>query len=263
MGTTINWLEKLRMRHRFLRYRFRSERPSILFLLGLDLGACTVLDVGANRGIYSYYLSKKVGQTGRVISFEPIPKIAQYLMEVTEAFQLTNVTVVDQGLSTSCGTARVGPGGDILDGAAASNPQAVDAKLTTLDDYLEGAQRPPIKFIKCDVEGYEYQVFKGGEKTLLRDKPILLFECVHVQAMQGGLFRYLTGIEYEGFFYFVKPSDHENIFRRGSGIYVRASEFGNYEYVRTNTPIRMYIFASKGSETWQRLSAAVGTAHPP
>src|SRR2546423_391591 len=33
----------------------------------------TVLDIGANYGVYSYHLSRAVGSSGRVFAFEPVP----------------------------------------------------------------------------------------------------------------------------------------------------------------------------------------------
>src|SRR5262245_35964871 len=37
----------------------------------------TVLDIGANFGLYAYYLSRAVGPSGRVYCFEPIPFTAR------------------------------------------------------------------------------------------------------------------------------------------------------------------------------------------
>ena len=48
-----------------------------------------------------------------------------------------------------------------------------------------------ISFIKCDVEGHEFQVFQGGESVLSEDHPTLLFECYDSEAADGELFGYL------------------------------------------------------------------------
>ena len=259
----MNWYDRLHMRHRFLRYRYKSERPSILYLLGSDLEGRTLVDIGANKGIYSYYMSKKAGERGAVFCFEPLAEFAEHLEALKEAFRLNNLTVVNEALSSIAGAARLGPGGVILEDSSASVSGAVDVRLTTLDDYFEDSRHRPISFIKCDVEGHEYKVFKGGNKTLRRDKPVLLFECDHDHAEQGDLFSYLTDLDYDGFFYFVRPADHKSVLRRGSGRYIHFSESRNYSYVTPSCPFRMYIFASRGSEAWQQLSAATGLWLPP
>jgi len=259
----MNWYDKQHMRYRFLRYRYKSERPSILYLLGSDLEGRTLLDVGANRGIYSYYMSKKAGAHGAVFAFEPLPEMTEHLTALKDAFRLNNLTVVTEGLSSVPGVAQVGPGGGIVEDSPAPVSGAVDVRLTTLDDYFENSRHRPVSFIKCDVEGHELEVFKGGEKILRQDKPVLLFECDHDHAEQGELFSYLTGLDYDGFFYFVRPSDHKSVLRRGSGRYVHFSEFRSYSYARENCPLRNYIFVSRGAEAWQRLSAATGLWLPP
>ena len=37
----------------------------------------TAIDIGANYGLYSYYLSRAVGSDGHVYAFEPIPYTAR------------------------------------------------------------------------------------------------------------------------------------------------------------------------------------------
>lgn len=44
--------------------------------------------------------------------------------------------------------------------------------ITTLDSY----NLPRIDLLKIDVEGYEIHVLKGAEETLLRCKPVVIFE---------------------------------------------------------------------------------------
>jgi predicted methyltransferase len=59
---------------RCLRYRFRTEKLPLKTLMRLDLKGAAVIDVGANKGIYCFWLSRAVGQSGKVIAFEPQPE---------------------------------------------------------------------------------------------------------------------------------------------------------------------------------------------
>ena len=49
--------------------------------------------------------------------------------------------------------------------------------VNTLDHYVETHNIGEIALIKCDVEGAELLVFKGGAKCLRRIVPMLLLEC--------------------------------------------------------------------------------------
>ena len=40
-------------------------------MMGLHLKGATVLDIGANKGIYCFWMMRAVGPSGNVIAFEP------------------------------------------------------------------------------------------------------------------------------------------------------------------------------------------------
>ena len=99
-----------------------------------------------------------------------------------------------------------------------------------LDDYLE--QYPiskPISLIKADVEGHEIKVFMGAKKTILKHKPILLFECHHAEAEKGDLFVFLLELGYEGFFFHGKKQ-------------IDYKQYDQYPYRKEGEIHRNYIF---------------------
>ena len=49
-------------------------------------------------------------------------------------------------------------------------------KTSTIDCEVESYKLKKLDFIKIDVEGYEYQVMKGGEKSIKKFKPIIMYE---------------------------------------------------------------------------------------
>lgn len=171
---------------RCLRYRLRTERQQLKTLLHLDLTGATALDIGANKGIYSFWLSRAVGPAGRVIAFEPQPEMAEYI----ERRHLRNVEVVNAALSDHDGSAalsrkRVGDGSASLGRSIGS---AIDVKLMRLDDFGPISN---LKFIKCDVEGHELSVFRGAERLLRSTRPILQFESTpdEIEPIQSFLLR--------------------------------------------------------------------------
>jgi FkbM family methyltransferase len=162
---------------RCLRYRFRTERLQIKTLLSLNLSGGTAIDIGANRGIYSYWMARAVGSSGQVLAFEPQPEMASYIEDRKRSFGLRNVRVFNSALSKEPGTAkltrkRVGDGSASLE---SKRPQrdSIEVNLTTLDRV----HVPNLKFIKCDVEGHEFDVFSGAERTIREFRPVIQFEA--------------------------------------------------------------------------------------
>ena len=51
----------------------------------------TVIDVGANHGLYAFHLSRMVGLSGKVHCFEPIPPNYRVLRHTVESLHLDNV----------------------------------------------------------------------------------------------------------------------------------------------------------------------------
>ncbi|HTH49927.1 MAG TPA: FkbM family methyltransferase [Candidatus Limnocylindria bacterium] len=182
----MNWLALLRYRHRCWKARRRSEHAEITALLGLIQHGDTVLDLGAHKGSYLYWLRQAAGAEGRVLAFEPQPALAGYLRQVVQAMRWENVSIENQGVSERPGSLTLhvpGPAGSISPGAtfepgivAEANGQTAEVGVTTLDELFPAGSPPP-SFIKCDVEGHELAVFRGGERLLRTAGPALLFEC--------------------------------------------------------------------------------------
>lgn len=133
--------DRLHALHRFWRYRLRTERSELAFLLGRDLRGHTVVDAGANRGAYSYWMHKAVGAQGNVVAFEPQPELTTYLCDLRASFGLNRLTIVPSGLSSqSRQTQLVRPrhhwGAASLHLAANESTELVPITLTTLDDYF-------------------------------------------------------------------------------------------------------------------------------
>jgi FkbM family methyltransferase len=253
----LGFAEKLHMQHRLLRCRFKSEAPSIRFLLESPLAGRTLVDIGANRGVFSYYMSHCAGPAGRVYAFEAQPELGPHLEAVAETFGLRNLRVVNQGLSSRPGVLRMrrpqaGSGRASFDHGVNDGLQELDIPVTTLDLYFQAVEHAPIGFIKCDVEGHELEVFRGAQGILREDGPVLLFECHHEEAMDGELFEFLATLGYDGVFFQVEPEDHKRLWRNTRGKYLHYSAFARHTYPRIGVHHRNYIFM-KDRERLQRM----------
>lgn len=167
----------------------------------LDIVKCgvkegeTCLDLGANFGQYAYHLSKAVGKSGKVYSFEPIPYTYKTLELVAEKLDLSNVETVNKGCGNengqvtfqvplqtsgafSAGQAYLGSRNDDHSGKETQvrwqETQEVVCDIVRLDDFL-----PPLEnltLIKADVEGAELFAFRGAEKIIDKFLPAVICE---------------------------------------------------------------------------------------
>src|SRR5262245_16362785 len=95
----------------------------------------TVFDIGAHVGIYTLLFSVRVGQTGRVIAFEPSPRNLIYLRRHLDLNRVCNTSVVDVAVCESTGNARFDPGPNSSQGCLAPGG-SLPISTTTVDDYV-------------------------------------------------------------------------------------------------------------------------------
>jgi FkbM family methyltransferase len=146
-------------------------------------GDC-VMDIGANRGTYTYSLLKAVGKQGVVYSFEPNPVIA---MQLRKNLKQSNVIIENLAVSNTnedkvfyihtkgCGPTSSLEFFDVLDKAGELEETIV--KCVTLDSYCRSHNLSP-NLIKIDVEGHEFNVIKGAESTIRSHRPYIVFEFI-------------------------------------------------------------------------------------
>lgn len=186
---------------RCLRYRWHTERLPLKTLMLLDLAGATVIDIGANKGIYSFWLSRAVGPSGEVLAFEPQPEMIGYIKRRQQCFGLANVETIETALSDCRGTAqltrqRVGDGSaSLCPERNRSGNELVKVSVAVLDDF----DLSNLRFIKCDVEGRELGVFSGARRLIEKFRPVVQFESVAADA--GALFAFFEGLGYLGTMY--------------------------------------------------------------
>jgi FkbM family methyltransferase len=199
----------LRFYWRAWRYRLKVEPDEIGYVIrSLAPGDCAV-DIGAHRGGYLHWMRKRTAPTGRVIAFEPQPQLADYLRQMKARLRWEGVTIEECAVSDKAGEAllHVPPGGPacgatLEEGLVRGESRTV--RVVTLDGYLQGARLRP-RLIKCDAEGHELRIFRGGERTLREARPLLVFECEarhHVRDSIGAVFEYLAQLGYCGHYFF-------------------------------------------------------------
>jgi FkbM family methyltransferase len=149
----------------------------------LAANACSILDVGANIGLYAIRFAKRFAQA-RVYAFEPMPTSHAFLQRNVAANAVGNrVSCFNYGLSETSGTVdffispAAGTNASLLNVAGAQDAQRVVGLTLTLDQWTANQKVAP-DFIKCDVEGAELLVFRGGRATLAKAQPIVFAELL-------------------------------------------------------------------------------------
>jgi FkbM family methyltransferase len=231
----MNFFPRVRLVYRAYRYRWKNDPAEIAFLRTQVRAGTVALDVGAHKGGYTYWLARGVGPRGRVYAFEPQPRLARRLMRM---FDPGRVVVENAAVSDRAGLMRLhvptdgrpSPGASLeATPAATATGHSLEVRVVMLDDYLVDLPRrgQPVSFLKCDVEGHELNVFRGAEKLLLRDRPVLLFECEqrhHGAHPVGEVFAYLESLGYAGRFFHqgrleplarFDPARHQDAAQRG------------------------------------------------
>ena len=143
------------------------------------------LDVGANSGQHSMFMSR---YAKAVHAFEPFPPVLKRFRHMLEINKITNVTVHPVGLGREA--ARLPFDGQELSfSSAASNKTrpTMELKIVSGDAALKQAGVARIDLIKMDIEGFEKAALLGLADTLRRDRPVVVFELT-INPERPGLF---------------------------------------------------------------------------
>ncbi|WP_414526826.1 FkbM family methyltransferase [Nodularia chucula] len=170
----------------------------------------TVIDVGANVGVYTFSAAVKVGSQGRVFAVEPFSVCVNCLTETCRINQLAWVNICAGAASDRNGSIKL-----LLHSANELNQvvssdeaekmtgQAFqEAKCFTLDSLIEPENITQVDFLKLDAEGHEMAVLIGSEKLITEFSPVILYE--NIAGSQGSnieVAQYLEKIGYELFYY--------------------------------------------------------------
>lgn len=134
-----------------------------------------ILDIGANIGYYTVLMADKVK---KVIAIEPDPTNFEILQKNIKENKLKNVVAVQAALGNEnkkmgIYESKENYGDHRMWGKGKEN---LTVFCRRLDDLLKELQEEKVDFIKMDVQGFEAEVIKGGEKMFLENKPTMFFE---------------------------------------------------------------------------------------
>lgn len=162
----------------------------------------TVVDVGAQQGVFAALAAVRVGSRGRVIAVEPEPVNFARLEANLARNGLRQATAIRLALTDAPGKARlwrdvVNTGGHSLL-AEREGGEAVEVEVDTLDALVERLGLPSPDLLKIDVEGSALAVLRGSLKMLGRVRPRIVMELDH-QEDAGTVESLLRPFQYQVF----------------------------------------------------------------
>jgi FkbM family methyltransferase len=138
------------------------------------------LDVGANKGLHSLFMSRYVTM---IHAFDPYEPVLEKFRRTIETNKIRNIVIHPVGLGdeaamlpfyepreTNEGT------GSFVEEFRPDNKPYKTLQIVVGDHRLKQAGVSSVALIKIDVEGYEKLALKGLTETLAVNRPIVVFE---------------------------------------------------------------------------------------
>jgi FkbM family methyltransferase len=156
---------------------FEDELPFVRRLLQPGQ---KVIDIGANYGVYTLPMAKRVGPNGHVWAFEPTPSTAGFLRQGIAANGFEQVTLEQRAVSSGSGTAQLMLQrhcelNSIIHGEVPA-VAGETVSLVSLDECLDRHRWTDIELIKIDAEGEECNIVKGGRRFFTELAPLVQYE---------------------------------------------------------------------------------------
>jgi len=173
-----------------------SERDMLAAFLGFLRLGDVVYDVGANFGLYSIALGKRVGEQGQIIAFEPLSRNFERLKANIQLNDLKNIRCFPNALGERGArmemyideerpwrsTLLPKPSNDSAKSRAMEVVEVVEGDTFRI---MRGLPVPCA--VKIDVEGFEHSVVGGLRHTLGDPRCRLLGCAVHPALLPSGI----------------------------------------------------------------------------
>ena len=229
-----------------------SER--VLFAKYLH-GDMTLVDIGANLGLYTAVSMHHLGEGGQIVAFEPHPQTYEFL---------------EKNIAANQSNERACPHVYPFNLAATPEPTKLELRLNPenrgdnrtyhgtyqgkmetwdtmevegrpVDDVLAELGIQEVNFVKIDIQGYEQNAISGFQKTLARSQNVILLSEFWPKGLQeagGSATEYLQMLTDLGF----------TLYKLNRKPYGSVTPLGNWEAFIASLPGRKYtdIVGMKG-----------------
>lgn len=161
------------------------EATSLRLWQKLAMNAETVIDIGANTGVYALS-AKAVNPNARVYAIEPVARVHKRL-EANIALNGWDISLIQAGISEVSGTATLYDvaseheySASLEKSMLAQRNDVVEYEVQTYSmvDFLNRHDESHISLIKIDVEKHEAAVLRGFGNLITEKLPTILIEIL-------------------------------------------------------------------------------------
>ena len=170
------------------------EEPDFFTLSVIAKHCGTILDVGANTGIFALGAALS-NPDCRIHAFEPFPVNAARMRKNLEINKVSNVTIHPEAVGQKSSKLTLNfPKGNHIEGAISINGnftshfsqedcEAHEVQQVSLDEFVREHSLGDVRAIKLDVEMHELAVLEGARDLLESQKPVVLCEVIFPERM--------------------------------------------------------------------------------
>jgi len=171
-------------------YRKEADEIEVISTLLNEVKAGDVCyDIGAFIGLHAIFLSKKAGDNGKVVSFEPYSLNRESLQENISLNNANNIVVADVALGDKSDIGIINGDDFSIHNKSYLKKGVLDEEIKIMqgDFVVEERNFPLPNVVKIDVDGFEYATIKGLEKTLKNPNCRFLSCEVHPFLLPAGI----------------------------------------------------------------------------
>jgi FkbM family methyltransferase len=180
----------------------------------------TVVDVGANVGLYTLIAASAVGSSGQVIAIEPHRQSFQFLQQTISKNQFHhvvafNVAAGDSRRQITLFTTDENKADSRIYGDGISR-QEITTDMVDLDSLLDQNGIENVQLIKMDIQGAEALAVRGMKKTIARNPDLTIFTEFWpwgIQEAGGSPIEFLYGLQEAGFNLHAIDEDKEQLLK--------------------------------------------------
>src|SRR2546426_7621025 len=165
------------------------EQPTFDFIRAHCKSGATLIDIGAHFGIFTISALRKVGPSGKVISFEPCAATRSVLSRTLELNGFSDIPEIrDEAVSNATGESTffsstiAGDAANSLIGNT-QHPTKSGVRTVCLDDVHFSGR---VDAIKIDAEGAELQILDGSRALMMKHRPAVLLSVHPMQIGRSG-----------------------------------------------------------------------------
>ncbi|GAB4503334.1 MAG: hypothetical protein Fur0043_03260 [Anaerolineales bacterium] len=164
------------------------EPSELAFFQKYCRGPLTLVDIGANIGLYTVLAMHQLDSTGRIVALEPHPGTFAFLQKNVAANQAQASACSRVDALNLAATPERGPQqlrlnpenrGDnrLYRGTYQGKVEqweALPVEGRPVDEVLANLNIEQVNFVKIDIQGYEQKAIAGFQKTLARSQNVIL-----------------------------------------------------------------------------------------